>query len=109
MAPALRLRGATVQRPLRRPSLAVLVQCPKEACTASATATVAGVPVRSSRLRVSKGASGRTLRLALSARALRAVRSVLRSRASVRTRVTVVATDATANRASARRTLTLRR
>ncbi|MDX6679588.1 MAG: hypothetical protein QOE31_3640 [Solirubrobacteraceae bacterium] len=108
-APALRLHGAAVQRPLRRPSLAVLVQCPKEACTASASATVAGVRVKSARHKVAKGQSGRTLRLGLSARALRAVRSALRSHASIRTRVAVVATDAAANRASARRTLTLRR
>jgi hypothetical protein len=108
-APALRLRGSTVQRPLRRPSLAVLVQCPKEACSASASATVAGVRVKSARVKVARGTAGRTLRLGLSARARRAVRSALRSRASIRTRVTVVATDAAANRTSARRTLTLRR
>jgi hypothetical protein len=107
-APALRVRGDVVQRPLRRRALAVRVTCPKEACTASASATIAGVRVRSARLALRKG-TGRTLRLALSARALRAVRAALRSHPRIRTRVTVVATDAAANRASARRTITLRR
>jgi hypothetical protein len=108
-APALRLRGATVQRPLRRHALAVLVQCPAEACTARASATVAGVRLTTARLKVAKGSSGRTLRLVFGARATRALRAALRSRSSVRARVTVVATDAAANRATARRMVTLRR
>jgi hypothetical protein len=62
----------------------------------------------SARLKVRTG-SGRTLRLALSARALRRIGAALRSRPAIRTRVTVVATDAVGNRASARRTITLRR
>ena len=107
-APALRLHATAVQRPLRRRAVAVGVTCPTEACTASASATIAGVRVTSARLELPKGA-GRTLRLALSPRALRSVRAALRSRPSIRTRVTVLATDAAANRATARRTITLRR
>jgi hypothetical protein len=108
-APALRLRGATVQRPLRRHAVAVLVQCPAEACTARASATVAGVRLTTARLSVAEGSRGRTLRLVLGARATRALRAALRARSSIRARVTVVATDAAANRATARRTVTLRR
>ncbi|MDX6680933.1 MAG: hypothetical protein QOG94_972 [Solirubrobacteraceae bacterium] len=107
-APALRLRGAAVQRPLRRREVAVLATCPKEACTASAAATIAGVRLKSAKLVLRRGVA-RTLRLRLSARALRAVRTALRSRSRIPTRVTVVAIDAAANRASARRTITMRR
>ena len=108
-APALRLRGSTSQRPLARRDVSVLVQCPTEACTASASATVAGVRLKTAKLEVANGTRGRTLRLVLSARARRAIRASLRSRPSVRTRVTVVATDAASNRTTARRTIVLRR
>ena len=109
-APSLRLGGVTVQRPLRRNrGLTVLVRCRGEACVASASATVAGVRVTAGRRTVQSSAAGRTVRLALSARARRALTSALRSDASIRTRVTVVARDGEGNRATARRTITLRR
>jgi len=108
-APALRLSATTAQRPLRKGSITLLVKCPKEACAASASATVAGVRLKSSKLAVRRGTAGRTLRLALSGRAKRAIGSALRSRSSIRTRVTVVAIDEAGNRSSARRMITLRR
>lgn len=108
-APAVRLRGSTLQRPLRRRAITVLVGCPKEACTARASATVAGVRLTAGRVKVAKGTRGRTLKLALSARGARAVSAALRSRPRLRVRVTVVATDAAGNRANARRTIALRR
>ena len=108
--PSLRLGGATVQRPLRgRRALVVLVRCRGESCDASASATVAGVKVTAARRTVRSSAAGRSLRIALSARARRALASALRSRRSIRTRVTVVARDVNGNRATARRTITLRR
>ena len=108
--PSLRLGGATVQRPLRRSrALVVLVRCRGESCAASASATVAGVKVTAARRTVRASAAGRAVRLALSARARRALAAALRRRRSVRVRVTVVARDAAGNRATARRTITLRR
>ncbi len=108
--PALRLGGATVQRPLRgRRALTVRVRCRGEACAVSASATVAGVKVRAKKRTVRTSAKGRVVRLALGSRTRRALASALRKRGSVRTRVTVVARDAEGNRATARRTITLRR
>jgi hypothetical protein len=106
--PAVRLRAAAVQRPLRQREIALRISCPDEPCTARAAATIAGVRLSTGRVRVAKGSRGRTLALALSARASRAVRAALRLRSILRARVTVVATDAAANRSSARRTITLR-
>jgi hypothetical protein len=109
-APSLRLGGATVQRPLRRGrALVVLVRCRGEACAASASATVAGVNVRAAERSVRPSASGRTMRLALLARARRALAAALRRRGSLKVRVTVLARDGDGNRATARRTITLRR
>ena len=106
--PLLRLRAPALQRPLRDRRIAVLVQCPQEACMARASATVAGIRLKSATLAVLPGA-GRTLRLALSARVRRAISARLRSHRAIRTRVTVAAADAAANRTSARRTITMRR
>ena len=107
--PALALRGSTVQRPLRQRYIALRVHCRSEACTARASATVAGVRLTADRLAVPAGSRGRIVRLVLGPRATRAVRAALRSRSGIRTRVAVVATDAPGNRATARRTITLRR
>jgi hypothetical protein len=106
--PSLRLRGTTVQRPLRRRRIVVTVQCPREPCAARASTTVAGVRLKTATLVVRAG-SVRALRLALSARARRAIAAALRAHPSIRTKVTVVAADATGNRATAHRTITLRR
>jgi hypothetical protein len=106
--PALRLRGATLQRPLRRNAILVTVVCPKEACAASAAASVARVRISAARRSIPGGHS-RTLRLKLSRGARRALVAALRSHRSVRTRVKVVARDGAANATTARRTITLRR
>ena len=106
--PTLRLRGATIQRPLRTNHLVVTAQCRHEACVAKATATVARVKLASRNTAVRRGAS-RTLTLTLTRRARRALGVSLRSGRRVRVRVLVVARDAAGNRTSARRTLTLRR
>ena len=108
--PSLRLGGATVQRPLRRSrALVVLVRCRGEACVAGASATVAGVRVTARSRTVRPSTAGRSVRLALSARARRALSAALRKRRSVNVRVAVVAHDGEGNRATARRTITLRR
>ncbi len=108
--PALRLGGVTVQRPLRgRRALVVLVRCRGESCGVSASATVAGVKVTAARRTVKTSSAGRAVRLVLPARARRALAAALRSRPSVRTQITVVARDEAGNRATARRTITLRR
>jgi hypothetical protein len=108
--PSLRLGGATVQRPLRRSrGLVVLVRCRGEACLAKASATVAGVRVTAASRTVRPSTAGRSMRLALSARPRRALAATLRRRRSVKVRVTVVAQDGEGNRATARRTITLRR
>ncbi len=108
--PSLRLGGATVQRPLRRGrALVVLVRCRGESCGVSASATVAGVRVTAATRTVRPSAAGRTVRLALPARARRALATALRTRRSVTVRVSVVARDGEGNRATARRTITLRR
>jgi hypothetical protein len=49
------------------------------------------------------------LRLALSTRARRSIRAALRKRPRIRAVVAVVVTDAAGNRATARRTISLRR
>jgi hypothetical protein len=109
-APSLRLGGATVQRPLRRSrALVVLVRCRGEACAANASATVEGVKVTAASRTVRPSAAGRSVRLALPARARRALAAALRTRRSMKVRVTVVARDGEGNRATARRTITLRR
>jgi hypothetical protein len=110
VAPSLRLGGATVQRPLRRSqALVVLVRCRGESCAASASAAVAGVRVTAAQRTVRPSTAGRSVRLALSARARRALSASLRTRRSMKVRVTVVARDGEGNPATARRTITLRR
>ena len=75
----------------------------------SASATVAGVKLTAAKRTVTPSRSGRTVRLALPARARRALAAALRLRRSVRVRVTVLAARREGNRAKARRTITLRR
>ncbi len=103
-APSLRLRGAKVQRALRRNAIVVGVRCPKEACTASASTTIgaAKLVAASRKLRAGRGAS---LRLVLTKRARRSIRA----RSGLRARVTVTARDAAGNRTRAHRTIMLRR
>jgi hypothetical protein len=109
-APSLHLGGATVQRPLRgRRALVVLVRCRGEACAASASATVAGVRLTAAKRTVRPSAAGRAVRLALPSRARSALARALRTKRSVKVRVTVVARDAAGNRATGLRTITLRR
>jgi hypothetical protein len=107
-APVVRLGGAAVQYPLRRNGIVVLVRCAVEICSAKASSTVARNKLRSNARTVKPGPS-RTLRLALSPRARRSIRSALRSRARIKAVVAVVVSDAAGNRRTARRTITLRR
>ncbi len=110
VAPTLRLGGATVQRPLRgRRAITVLVRCRGEACVANATARVAGVEVNAAKRTVRPSTAGRAVRLALPPRARSALAGALRAKRSVKVRVTVIARDSSGNRATARRTITLRR
>ena len=104
----LRLRGAAVQHPLRRSRVVLTALCRTEACVAKATVTVAGVKLASRDTTLRSGRS-RTLTLALTPRARRALRASLRGRRQVRIRVLVVARDGAGNRASAQRSVTLMR
>ncbi len=106
--PALRVRGATAQHPLRSGRIAVRVRCPDEACAASASATVAGVRLSAAPKPMRANvATSLTLRLSTAAR--RAIRKALRSRRSIHTRVAAVATDVAGNAVAKGRTITLRR
>lgn len=107
-APAVRLGGPAVQYPLRRNGIVVRVRCAVEACLAKASSTVARAKLSSHTTTVKPGPS-RTLRLALSTRARRSIRAALRKRPRIRAVVAVVVTDAAGNRATARRTISLRR
>jgi hypothetical protein len=106
--PLLRLRGATAQRPLRSGRVTVSVRCPAEACSAGASARIAGAYLQSAS-RPLRPNVAKTLTLRLTARARRAIRRALGARRSIRTPVTVVALDAVGNPTTARRTMTLRR
>ena len=106
--PALTLSGARTQRPLSSRRVVVGVRCPKEACAASASMAVAGITLKAAPVAVARNRA-RTLRLALSANARRAVRRALRSRRSIRARVVVIARDADGNARRSTRTITLRR
>lgn len=106
--PVVRLRGATIQRPLTRNGVVVDVQCPAEACAVSASATVAGAKIKAAS-RNQRAGSNRPLRLALSAKARHALRSALKRHRSVRTTVAVLCRDGAGNRTTARRKITLKR
>jgi hypothetical protein len=106
--PGVRVRGASTQRALSAGRVVVSVRCPREACAASASATIAGAR-RSSEPAVLRANVAKTLTLRLSATARRALRRALRAHSSIRTRVTVLATDVAGNTARARRTIALRR
>ena len=103
-APSLRLRGATVQRPLRRNAIVVGVRCPGEACAASASTTIGGRKLAAASRKLRAGRSA-TLRLVLTKRARRSIRA----RPGLHVRVTVTARDAAGNRTRAHRMITLRR
>jgi hypothetical protein len=111
-APLARLSGPRQQHPLRRGALLVDVTCPAEACTATATATLR-LPGRAHalRLRAKTVALGqgqkRTLRLVLSRSARAAIRGALRVRSSLKAKLLVSVTDASANTTTAARTVRL--
>ncbi len=107
-APALRLGGATVQRPLRRNAIVINARCPKEACTVRATAKVAGRTLRSAARKI-RADQRTTLRIALPTRTRHSLRSSLRSHASVRVRVRVTARDAAGNHKTRGQAVKLRR
>lgn len=111
-APAVALAGATSQR-LTAAGVQVKVGCPAERCTAVATGAVKVKGGKSYRLRGASApvAQGGTtsLRLKLSATALRAVRKALAKKRRVTASITVTATDAAGNATVRRRTVTLRR
>jgi hypothetical protein len=112
VAPVLSLSGARTQRALRRGAVVVSAACPTEACTASATATIA-VPwaKRALRLVARKRAIGAgqaaKLRLALDARARAAVRRALRAHRVLVAKVRVAVVDAAGNRTIAGRNVRL--
>ena len=70
--------------------------------------TVAGVTSKTAARSLPKGRA-RILRLALSAKSRRAIRSALRSRRAIKARVVVLARDEWGNATRATRTVTLRR
>ena len=111
--PLLRLGGATLQR-LVRARAVVITARPNEAAALRATGTL-NVPRASKvfRLRAvrTSAAAGRrvTLRLRLPRAAIPAVRRALARKKRVTARITVTATDAAGNRATARRTVRAKR
>ena len=111
VAPALRVDGAGRQRITGRTALLVGARCPDEACTLSATATVALPRRRSVRLRSAarRAAAGQavTLRLALTRGARTKVRRALRAGRRLRAVVRVLATDDAGNRTTATPTIRL--
>ncbi len=111
VAPAVRLGGARAQRVLRRGAILVTFRCPHEACTASATATVALPRHRALRLAstLRRGEAGHTLTLRLKlVREARAIlRRALRSGRSPRALVRVLARDEAGNRTLVKRTIRL--
>ena len=111
VAPAVLVDAARSQRVLRRGAVLVTVRCPGEACSASATASVALPRGRTLRLASSRreGARGQrlTLRLTLASDARAALRRALRAGRSPRALVRVLARDAAGNRTVVRRTIRL--
>lgn len=105
VAPAIRVRVAARQRPLRTGGVVVRVRCPGEDCLAGAFATLsAGGRRYSLRARAMDPEGGWAM---LTLRLPRAVRKQLARRRSLRARVTGVAADAAANPASSERTVRL--
>jgi hypothetical protein len=98
--PALRVGGASRQRPLARRAILVGVRCPSQRCTANATVTLslpgAAQPLRlfAKPVRLSAGRLG-SLRIALGASARTALQRALRTRSPLRAtvRVTVAGDD----------------
>jgi len=111
VAPAVRVDAARSQRVLRRGAVLVAVRCPGEACSASATASVALPRGRTLRLASGRreGARGQrlTLRLTLGSDARAALRRALRAGRSPRALVRVLARDAAGNRTVVKRTIRL--
>lgn len=105
------LEGARAQRVLRRGAILVAFRCPNEACTASATATVALAPHRTLRLASTRrhGAAGQTLtlRLKLVREARTILRRALRSVRSPRALVRVLVRDQAGNRTVVKRMIQL--
>jgi lysophospholipase L1-like esterase len=113
-APALRLSGATVQRVLRQRGVRVVVACPVEACTATATGKVVvrgsarRFKLRSTTRQIATGAKA-ALKPKLGKKALTAIRRALRRGKKVYAKLTVTAKDAAANVTTKRRTIKLKR
>jgi hypothetical protein len=113
-APALRLRARSSQRALRQKGIVIEVQCPTEACTATAQGTVS-VPsaartyrLKSATKQIPRGGKAK-LKLRLSKKAFKAVRRALSKRKKVKARVTVTVKDAAGNAATKKRSIRLKR
>jgi hypothetical protein len=112
VAPVLRVAGARSQRVLHRGAVVVKARCPAEACTASATATIAVPGAKralrlTSRKRAIAAGGTKSLRLVLDQRARAAVRRALRAHRVLTAKVRIAVTDAAGNRTIAGRTVRL--
>jgi hypothetical protein len=113
-APAFSLRGRSAQRAIKQKGVVVEVQCPTEACTASARGSVS-VPnvaktyrLRSATKQIPKGGKAK-LTLKFSKKALKAVKRALRKRKRIKARVTVTVKDVVGNGATKRLSIRLKR
>ena len=114
VAPLPRITGAGIQRPLQRGALVLVVACPSEACTTSATATIR-LPGARRALRIALAsrttAAGQTrrLRLVLTRSARTRLRAALRRHPSVKATVRIVVSDLARNQVVRTRTVRLSR
>jgi hypothetical protein len=112
-APKLLLGGATRQRFLRGRAIYVYVKC-DEVCTVTASGRIAALQVAkalrtaSTKLTLKPGVRTK-IKLPITARTRAIINRQLRRGARVMVRVSLTATDASGNRTSGKRTLTLLR
>jgi len=112
VGPVLQVAGGRSQRALHRGAVVVQARCPAEACTASATATIA-VPGAKRALRLTSrkrsiaAGGAQPLRLVLDKRARAAVRHALQAHRVLTAKVRIAVADAAGNRTIAGRTVRL--
>jgi len=112
VGPVLQVAGARSQHALRRGAVVVQARCPAEACTASATATIAVPGAKrslrlTSRKRAIAAGGAQSLRLVLDKRARAALRRALRAHRVLSAKVRIAVTDAAGNQTIAGRTVRL--
>jgi hypothetical protein len=111
-APAAELSGKRTQRAGR--SIAVVVSCPAEPCTATATGTVSTpgaakvYKLGSATANIPKGGKA-TLELKVPGKARRTIKRALRRKQKIKAQIVVTAHDAAGNKTTRKRTIRLKR